>query len=474
MLPAIFNIVKAIFVFIIKLFNPFIESIRRLFRFSITFKITISYTFIFSILLFLSSIIILISFKFFLLYETQNDLGNNMALIKNHIRDYDLQYDFLKEISKVEDVNITLFDEKKATVYATNKKYTVFNKSTNTEDLIKLLNLKLLVLNRPVAINEEIYFIQVSKDIITENSYLEVLLIVLLILNSISILFTIGYGSRVSKKMLLPIKRMTKTTKAITIKDLDTRLDVSGSQDELKELARTFNNMLDRIQKAYSTQDQFVSDASHELRTPISVIQGYANLLDRWGKNDKEVLDEAIETIKSESENMKDLTEKLLLLAKSDKNLLKINKEYFSINELLQEIVKETSLIDSKHEIVSHTEEKININADRKLLKQALRVFIDNSIKFTPENGSIKLSSYSRRKYIVIEIEDTGIGIPKEDIPHIFERFYRSDKSRTKETGGSGLGLSIAKLVIDIHNGKIEVKSNVSIGTKITIYLPNK
>ena len=274
--------------------------------------------------------------------------------------------------------------------------------------------------------------------------------------------------------MLLPIKNMTKATRAISVNALEKRLNVSTSHDELKQLAETFNEMLNRIQNSYEMQNQFVSDASHELRTPIAVIQGYANMLYRWGKDDKAVLDESITAIKSESYNMQQLVEKLLFLARSDKKTQKVYKEDFCINELITEIIKETKLIDVSHEISSEINENLSVYADKNLLKQALRIFIDNSIKYTPIGGTIKLNSYIKRSNLTIEIIDTGIGIAKDDLPHIFTRFYRCDKSRAKESGGTGLGLSISKWIIGKHNGSILVESKLGMGTKITIGLPMK
>jgi two-component system, OmpR family, sensor histidine kinase ArlS len=230
--------------------------------------------------------------------------------------------------------------------------------------------------------------------------------------------------------------------------------------------------MLDRIQNSYDIQNRFVSDASHELRTPIAVIQGYANLLDRWGKEDKEVLEESITAIKSEAESMKILIEKLLFLARSDKNTQKVEMSEFEIDILIDEILKETKMIDTRHEIINEKNEVIKIIADKNLLKEALRIFMDNSIKYTPQGGSIKLNSYIKDRNLIIEIADTGIGISKEDLSHIFDRFYRADKSRGKESGGTGLGLSIAKWIILKHKGSIEVQSRLGFGTKINISLP--
>ena len=304
------------------------------------------------------------------------------------------------------------------------------------------------------------------------SDYLSILGAVLACCNIIGLIIIIIIGSRASKKFLSPVETMTKTVKEISINALDKRLDVRGSKNELKDLAKTFNDMLDRIQKSVDQQNQFVSDASHELRTPISVIQGYINLLNRWGKNDKEILEESILAIKSESENMKDLVEQLLFLARGDKNNQKIEKQNFMVNELIQEILKETKLIDSTHQIENEYSQEFEINADRKLIKEAVRIFVDNSIKYTPEGGTIKLDSYKKDDKAIITIGDTGAGISSEDLPYIFDRFYRADKSRTKTSGGTGLGLAIAKWIIDNHNGIVDVWSKPDIGTIIKITLP--
>ncbi|QXE20839.1 cell wall metabolism sensor histidine kinase WalK [Clostridium sp. 001] len=305
-----------------------------------------------------------------------------------------------------------------------------------------------------------------------KDNYIVVLLGILAVWNIIGLIIIIIIGSKASKKFLSPVYTMADTVKKISIDNLDKRLDIKGSKNELKDLAKTFNDMMDRIQSSIEKQNQFVSDASHELRTPISVIQGYANMLDRWGKDDKDVLEESIDAIKSESKSMKDLIEKLLFLARGDKNTQKVEEENFMMNELIDEIVKETKLIDDVHKIENEHNDEFSINADKKLIKEAIRIFIDNSIKYTEEGESIKIDSYKRENEAIITIADNGTGISKEDLPHIFDRFYRADKSRTKSSGGTGLGLSISKWIIDKHNGKIHVWSEINIGTVVKITLP--
>ncbi|MEG0843167.1 MAG: HAMP domain-containing sensor histidine kinase [Romboutsia sp.] len=317
-----------------------------------------------------------------------------------------------------------------------------------------------------------VYLFRKNVGDLNENVYLT-LLILIIIIKSIEVIFSIMLSYKISKKSIKPINSMIEDVKDISIGDLDKRLDVSGINNEFKDLAKTFNEMLDEIQYSVENQNQFVSDASHELRTPISVIQGYANLLSRWGKDDREVLDESIEAIKDESESMKKLIESLLFLARGDKNKQIVDREDFGLEHLVGEVVKESIMIDKLHNIVSTNNEDVIIYGDRNLIKEAMRIFIDNSIKYTQEGGTIKINTFLKdNSGIYITIEDNGMGISKEDLPNIFNRFYRSDKSRNKENGGTGLGLSIAKYIVDIHNGHIKVYSKLDEGTFTSIELP--
>lgn len=453
------------------------KYIAKRLHFSISFKITAVYAGIFTRTLFLLSLSLLGIFIAYSGNSSMDSMAKNFKLISYYLEGAsNVPTKEIEVLAKLENINITLFDANRKLLFSTTKTEAFYSKRNNNFMLIfNGSQLKedsfSLILNKNMQWNSKDIYIQINNTLSKEVSDSVILIIILSSLNVIFILFTIGSGSRASKKMLKPVENMTKTVKNITINALDTRLDISGSQDELKELAKTFNNMLDRIQQSYELQNQFVSDASHELRTPISVIQGYINLLDRWGKNDKAILDESIEAIKSESENMKTLIENLLFLARGDKSTQSFQLEPFYINDLIDEVVKETKLMDNHHEIANKNSDILQINADRKLLKQALRIFIDNSIKYTPEGGKIEINCVAQNQQVLITIEDNGIGISKEDLPNIFNRFYRADKSRTKETGGTGLGLSIAKWIILKHKGDIQVQSKINSGTKISIFI---
>ncbi|PKM77890.1 MAG: sensor histidine kinase [Firmicutes bacterium HGW-Firmicutes-15] len=387
----------------------------------------------------------------------------------------DIPKEQIKNYADIEVISVTLFDEESNTIYSTaqasqKENLTYRTKLSPNSSLDQ--NLEYLHFETPVKTTNGTRKIEVSKYLSNEKVYLASLITAISISFFLAIILTIIIGSRASRKMLKPIDNMTRTARSIAVGNLNTRLDLVDSHDELKELALTFNDMLDRIQTSFEKQNIFVSDASHELRTPIAVIQGYANLLKRWGKEDKEVLLESIDAIISESNYMKDLVEKLLFLASADKKSHRLEASPFALNELIDEVIKETGLIDSIHIISSATNEIIVVNGDRGLIKQALRIFVDNSIKYTPAGGSITINSSLRVNKALMIIEDTGIGISEEDLPYIFNRFYKSDKSRTRESGGAGLGLSIAKWIIEQHQGNINVESTKNKGTKIIISLP--
>lgn len=285
--------------------------------------------------------------------------------------------------------------------------------------------------------------------------------------------FIIKEAKKNNVKMLEPIHAMSATVNRLTVNNLHSeRLNVEGMKNELKDLAVVFNDMLDRLETSYDSQKQFVSDASHELRTPIAVIQGYANMLNRWGSKDEEILEESIEAIQNEAKAMQDLVEKLLFLSRHDKKTLKLEKKHFNMRPVVEEMVKETKLVAVNRIVECPYLEDVDIYGDKQSLKQAMRVFIDNAIKYTKDGEKIIISCQNVRGNCVITIEDTGIGMTRKDIDNIFQRFYRSDHVRDRKIEGHGLGLSIAKLIIMAHTGKIKIRSQYTKGTSFTITIP--
>ncbi len=291
----------------------------------------------------------------------------------------------------------------------------------------------------------------------------------------IMLLFFIGliiiwiYGASRTRKYLKPIGDITDLARKIQ-PNSQYRLSVETAKFELKELVITINDMLDRLNAAHIKRKKFVSDVSHELRTPISVVAGYANMLKRWAKDDEAVFDESVNAIIEEASNMKYLVENLLFLARSDNEQNVYEMEPFDISSMVDSIYKNAKMVDGeKHEMLSEIEQGVIVNGDRNRLKQAIREFLLNAVKYTPPLGQVKISLKKENNKAIINITDTGIGISKKDMGHIFTRFYRGDISRNRNAGGYGLGLSICREIISAHDGKIIFKSKENVGTSVTI-----
>jgi len=278
--------------------------------------------------------------------------------------------------------------------------------------------------------------------------------------------------NRLNKVVLKPIADMTQAAAALSANNLSNRINIAGTKNELKDLATVINGMLDRIERSYNSQKQFVSDASHELRTPIAVIQGYANMLERWGKTDKAVLDEGITAISQETASMKELVERLLFLARHDKQSLMLEMEVFDPGEIMSAVYRDAKLLSSAHEFALLPLPHCTIRGDKGMLKQLMRILVDNAMKYTPSGGKITLGMAKEGDDCVLSVKDTGQGMSAEELPRIFDRFYRSDKARKSQSGGHGLGLSIARIIVVAHHGRMSVRSKEGVGTTFRIRLP--
>lgn len=256
------------------------------------------------------------------------------------------------------------------------------------------------------------------------------------------------------------------------IEQIDIGDRLSTGDKDLQGLEDAINSMLTRMHDAYRQQAQFVSDASHELRTPIAVIQGYVRMLDRWGKDDEKVLEESIAAIKAETDHMKTLVEQLLFLARGDSGRQQLSPEPMDLSALMTEVLDEYRMIDEDHEWRQGTLDAAPVNADPALIKQAARILVDNAVRYTPEGGSIRLSAGTADSRAYFEVQDGGIGIDPQDVPRIFDRFFRADPARARASGGTGLGLSIARWIVERHDGHFEVLSRPGLGTRIRVVLP--
>ena len=249
------------------------------------------------------------------------------------------------------------------------------------------------------------------------------------------------------------------------------RMPSLGDQ-ELQGIEAAMNNLLRRMHESYQQQARFVNDASHELRTPIAVIQGYANMLERWGREDEEVLNESITAITHEADHMHQLVEQLLFLARGDAGRTQLKEEPINPRDMMEEIYEESLMIDEKHKYRFKAPKFMpSVIGDPTLLKQSIRILVDNAAKYTKEGDDIYLSAgRTDDGGLYLQVQDSGIGMAEADVQHMFERFYRSDEAR--EIKGTGLGLAIAKWIVDRHKGHFEILSRTELGTRIRVVLP--
>jgi two-component system, OmpR family, sensor histidine kinase ArlS len=317
-------------------------------------------------------------------------------------------------------------------------------------------------LNGSMELGEELEGLETRKDILVWILGVSTLLAVLLSLLS---------GRWLSNIIMRPISNMINTMEDIEKSGVPKKINIHNeTKDELQTLANTFNRMIDRLEENFEKQSQFVSDASHELKTPLTVIKSYANLLRRHGLEDKEMVEEAIQAIHLEATRIQKMTETFLEVASLEREM-ELEMSCVNLVSLCQYILKQMKDV-YKREVHLHFEEpSVLINGDELKIKQVIIILLDNAIKYSHDKIDVFLEK--RNHHAIIRVKDYGIGIPPEEIENIFERFYRVDKARSRETGGSGLGLHIAQRIMKLHKGEISIKSKEGAGTEVEVVLPS-
>ncbi len=319
---------------------------------------------------------------------------------------------------------------------------------------------------------EEGLVIQCAEDIRYQVNLMKRYSITLF-LSILSILVVSASGGfLIAHRALTPIKNISETIDKISESNLSERMSVEDIPQELRILASSFNRTFDRLEMAFIRQKQFAADASHELRTPLSVILSQSEIILRKDRTADEYRN-SLAAIKEAAIMMSEIVRKLLALAKLSSENFELRFERINLCEVINESVKLLSPL-AEHKGVS-----INISpaiplvvcGDRSLLSELFNNLIGNAIKYNVPNGKIYINIIKEPELIVAEIRDTGIGIPENDLAKVFDRFYRVDKSRSRESGGSGLGLSICNEIVKLHNGRIEIQSKMDEGSTVSVYL---
>ncbi len=345
-------------------------------------------------------------------------------------------------------------------------------RSTMPHD-VTIQNSHLRVITRVVAVGgQPVGNLQVAASLDFLDRATSQLLVLLIGGSLMAVAASALIGAVSARRALKPIETITEAAVHITrADDLSRRIPLHGSPtDEVGQLVTAFNATLERLETLFDTQRRFLADISHELRTPLTAIRGNVDLLRRMGGADPTSLD----AIQSEAERMTRLVTDLLLLAQAETGHLPIAKQPVALDGLLLEVYQQAVILASgKVEVTIGEVDQVTVSGDRDRLKQLILNLVANALQYTPENGRVTLGLSTKEGWSRLTVTDTGPGIPREELPYIFERFYRVDKARKRSSsGGAGLGLSIAHTIAKAHGGRVEVASEIGKGSTFSVWLP--
>ena len=385
-------------------------------------------------------------------------------------------YEYLQQLTKVDDDEyIRIYSTDKIYYESPSEIWEEIKFDYVNQDIImgsKIFDFEIyMVITGPIEIGNSQYTIQIIRENemfqeFTENS-LPILIFTLILGLALS-----GIGAMyVSKNFIKRLRRLTTTMNEIKEKGINKRAEISDLNDEVDKVNIVFNSMMDELEEAFHEQSRFVSDASHELKTPLTALHGHLSMLKRWGKNDKERLEKSLDICLKEVERLKKLVNDMLLLSKAEKSVVDLNKvDKIDPVILVDEVIEQYRFLNPNVTYIVNIDENIRIKVETNDFKQLLIIFVDNSIKYNnKENVEISISIRKEASAIKLEVKDNGIGIPKNEIDNVKKRFYKVDKSRVNNNS-FGIGLSIANRIVSNYNSKIYIESELDKYTIISVY----
>lgn len=398
--------------------------------------------------------------------------GDSNEVIKEKLSKYLTNGSFIRIIDRQSKIINQVTNNKQ---FSNKIKGKFVTKTTSKRYLVRMAQgeEQMLVVRIPIEFNGQVIeTLEIGERLVGLELGKDVLLSILIACTILGALISLIGGKWLANILIRPVSNMIDTMEEIEKSGITKRMTIEGQpKDELQKMAVTFNRMMDRLDDNIDKQQQFISDASHELKTPITVIKSYADFLRRHGIQNEEVALDAVGVIHSEATRIQKMTEKFLDLANTESEN-SLEKATIDLIALSKDIVIQLQRTYKREIILHHDEELITVFADELKLKQVIIILLDNAIKYSKDRIDIYIES--RENDTVIRVKDYGIGISEREIDNIFERFYRVDKARSRETGGTGLGLAIAKNIMKQHEGEIKVTSKEGVGTEIELFLPHK
>ncbi|NHN29760.1 HAMP domain-containing sensor histidine kinase [Paenibacillus agricola] len=352
----------------------------------------------------------------------------------------------------------------------------VDKKHVSTTEITKVWydNNHLLIMRSPLTIFQFNGTIEIAKNM-EDFEKLTTAFFRVMVACGLLAVFISGLGGRLlARQLLIPLQSMADTIRLIKQQGLHKRVQFNDQQDEISTLMKMFNEMMDQVEKSFLQQKQFVEDASHELRTPLAIVEGHISMLKRWGKNDPAILEESLHASIQELDRLKGLVHELLALTRVENVMLQDHNEVEDLQQSILLIIKNVALLHPlfrfEQDLRGIGQVKIVLSAQH--LEQILLILLDNAVKYSLENKTIQIRGMLHENNVMIEITDYGMGIPETDLPFVLNRFYRVDKARSGEYRGHGLGLSIAKRLVEQYNGRIKLQSIEHQGTTVMVSFP--
>jgi heavy metal sensor kinase len=329
--------------------------------------------------------------------------------------------------------------------------------------------------SRGISVNGKAYTVQVAASVDEALEALERFRVILAFAAPLLLIAASAGGYWISRRALAPVDEISRAAQRISIENLTDRLQVPHTGDQLQRLSETLNEMLSRLEASVSRMTQFTADASHELRAPVSLIRTTAEVAAL--KRDRPVNEylEALDDILEEAERTSQVVDSLMLLARTDSGKEMLDCVPVDACTIVRGAAEQGERLAQNRGVgfsIDVPPSSIPIQADSEALRRALLILMDNAAKYTPRGGSIRVGVTRRDGFAVASVSDTGIGIVPEDMPRVFDRFWRADKARSREQGGAGLGLSIAKWIVEMHGGSISVQSEPGKGSVFAIHVP--
>jgi two-component system, OmpR family, sensor histidine kinase ArlS len=333
---------------------------------------------------------------------------------------------------------------------------------------------RFIILREPLHTSTVNGTIEIARRLVKFQQMTNMLFFIMTVIGVVAMIMSAFIGRLVAQNFVGRLKTLTKTMMDIKNKGMEKRIDVPASNDEMSELMMMFNKMMDEIERLFGQQKQFVEDASHELRTPIAILEGHLSLLQRWGKHNPDILEESLKAATQEVERLKKLVFELLDLSRAEAVTVPNDIVPIDPKSTIEQVVKNFHILYPNFQFVIDdlSSKAARIRMTKYHFEQLLLIVLDNAVKYSQQAKQVVISIKEEERFVTVAVRDYGIGIPRDQLEKVFLRFYRVDKARSREKGGVGLGLAIAKEIIDKYDGQITIDSEVGKGTTVELSIP--